>query len=78
MGECEPSAAEGEGFWGKGAEACGEIGQAWFAVFGDEDLPVRPAAVFEHAVGEPRGVCDRVDFLPVHIPEQVVGQGVHR
>jgi hypothetical protein len=29
-------------------------------------------------VGEPRGVCDRVDFLPVHIPEQVVGQGVHR
>jgi len=74
----EPDAAEGEGFRGEVAETCGQLGEAWLAVFGNQDLPVRPAAVFENAAGEPRGVRDGIDLIAVHVLEEVAGKSLHR
>ncbi len=73
----EPRAAEGEGFRREGAEICGQLGKTWFAIFGNQDLPVRAASLFENAVGKPCGVCHGVDLIAVHVPEEVVGEGVH-
>jgi len=74
----KPDAAEGEGFRREGAETRGQLGEAWLAVFGNEDLPVRPAAVFENAAGEPRGVRDGIDLIAVHVLEEVAGKSLHR
>jgi len=73
----EAGATEGEGFRGKRAESCRQLGKAGLSVFGNEDLPVRPAAVFKDTLRQPRGVPRGIDFIPVYVPEKVAGEGVH-
>lgn len=73
----EPSATERKRPRFEAAQTGHQSGEFRFSEVPDENLPVPPAAVFEHAFDEPGCVPLRVNGGPIHIPEQVVRQGGH-
>ena len=73
----KPSAAKCEWPGLETAQAGDQFRETRLAVVGDEQLPIRPTAVFQHPLGEPGGVALRIDAGAFHIPEEVICQGSH-
>ena len=70
--ELKPGTAERKRTRLETAEPGHQFGEFRFSEMLDENLPIPPAAVFEHAFRQPCRMPLRIDAGPIHVPEQVV------
>lgn len=73
----KPSRAKRQGLGLKASQTGDKIGKAGFAVAGHQNLPIRPAPVFQNPLGQPRRVALQINPGPVNVPEQVLRQLCH-